>query len=39
MEVLANATVVIILQYINTSNQHIHLKLTQVICQLYINLK
>ena len=23
-EVLANATVVIILQYINTSNQHVH---------------
>ena len=39
MEVLANATVVIIWQYINISNQHIHLKLTQVTCQLCINLK
>ena len=37
IEVLPNAMVVIILQYINVSNQHIiHLKL---ICQLYLNKK
>lgn len=39
MEVSANGTEVIISQYVNISNQHIHLKLTQVTCQLCINLK
>ena len=32
MEVLANGTVEIISQYVNISNQHIHLKLIQVTC-------
>ena len=37
MEVLANVMVVIILQYRRASNQHIvHLKLHNVICQLYL---
>jgi len=35
MEVLVNAMVVIILQYKNVLNQH--LKLQNVICQLYLN--
>lgn len=39
MEVLPNGTVEIISQYVNIANQHIHLKLTQVTCQLCINLK
>lgn len=39
MEVSANGTEVIISQYVNISNQHIHLKLTQATCQLCINLK
>lgn len=35
---LANATVVIIAQYINISNQNIvHLKVTRVINQLYLD--
>lgn len=38
IEVLANATVVNILKYINVSNQYIvHLKLTNIICELYFN--
>ena len=38
MKVLANITVVIILQYISLSNQHfVHLELEHVICQLYLN--
>lgn len=38
MKVLANTTVVIILQYITVSNQHfLYLELTHVICQLYLN--
>lgn len=35
MEMLANVMVIIILHYINLSNQHFaHFKLTRVICQL-----
>ena len=38
MEVLAKAMVVIILQYISVSNQHVYtLNLHKVICQLYFN--
>lgn len=37
MEVLANASVIIILQYINLLNQHpVHLNLKH--CQLYVNM-
>lgn len=40
MEVLANAKVVIMLQYINVPNQHtIHLNLHNVVCQLCLNFK
>ena len=40
IKVLAKAIVVIILQYINVSNQHMeHLKLHNIICQLHLNLK
>ena len=38
MKVLTNFTVVITLQYIHVSNHHtVHLKLTYVICQQYLN--
>ena len=38
MEVLANtAMVVITLQYISVSNQHVVLNLHKSICQLYLN--
>ena len=40
LEVLANATVVIILQYIKVSNQHVvHLKLTQCCMSIISQLK
>lgn len=40
MEVLANATVIIILQYINGSNQYAYTcNFLDVICQLYLYLK
>lgn len=37
MQVLANIMVVIILQYITVSKQHIVLNLHNVTCQLYLN--
>lgn len=38
MKVLANATVVIVLQNINVANQHaVHLNLHNIMCQLYPN--
>lgn len=38
IEVLADTTVVIILQYINVPSQHVeHLKLHNVTCQFYFN--
>ena len=38
MQVLARVIMVIILQYVSISNQHVvHLKLHNVICQLYLN--
>lgn len=43
IEVLLNAIVVVILQYINESNHHIHLKLTQgcmtIISQYFVYFK
>ena len=38
IEVVANAVVVIILQYISASNHHtVNLKLTKLTCQIYLN--
>lgn len=38
MELLDNTVVLIILQFINESNQHsVHRKLTQCMCQLYLS--
>ena len=40
IEVLANALVMITLQYINVSNEHVvELKFKQTVCQLYFNYK
>lgn len=37
MQVLANIMVVIILQYISVSKEHIVLNLYNITCQLYLN--
>lgn len=35
IEALANSTVAIMLQYINVSNQHVHVKLTQYYMSIF----
>lgn len=37
MYVLAKAAVVIILHYISIKSTHVYFKLTQCLCQLYLN--
>lgn len=37
MEALTDALVVLILQFVNISNQHVYLTLHNVMCQLYLS--